>query len=200
MKIAGLTGGIGSGKSTVAAEFEKLGIPVFYADAEAKALYQQEAVKSGIKKIFGPEVLDQHNEADLKKIASVIFTDDEKRSELNALIHPLVKQRFETWMLGYAGKAPYCIREAAILIESGSYRDCDRIIVVTSGLDDRLTRVMKRDKVSREHVLQRIRTQMSDEQRLAYADYEIINDDIASLPGKVKNIHEELLITLKSTP
>lgn len=193
MKIIGLTGGIGSGKTAVSKCFENLGIPVFYADAAAKDLYNSTAVIEQIKKIL--EVESLHNEkGNLNRafIASIIFKDQKKLEKVNSLLHPLVKEKFYNWMSEQ--KAPYCIREAAILIESGSYKDCDSIIVVTANMEVRINRVMNRDGVREKEVRDRMLKQLTDEERLKYADYTIDNNgSIEDLEKKVNEIHKKLL-------
>jgi dephospho-CoA kinase len=192
MKIVGLTGGIGSGKTTVSKCFEQLGIPVFYADTVAKDLYNSSAVAEQIKKIL--EVESIHNEkGNLNRalIASIIFKDQKKLDRVNSLLHPLVKERFYNWMLDQS--SPYCIREAAILIESGSYKDCDSIIVVTADMELRIKRVMQRDGVGEAEVRSRIMKQLSDEERARYADYTIINNgSTEDLQLQVNEIHKKL--------
>lgn len=193
MKIVGLTGGIGSGKTAVSKCFEKIGIPVFYADTVAKDLYNSPEVAEHIKKIL--EVDTIHNEkGDLDRalIASIIFKDQKKLDQVNNLLHPLVKDEFFTWM--QKQNAPYCIREAAILIESGSYKDCDSIIVVIADIDVRIKRVMARDGVEEKQVHDRIMKQLSDEERSKYADYTIDNNgSVEDLQIKVNEIHQKLL-------
>jgi dephospho-CoA kinase len=193
MKIIGLTGGIGSGKSTVCRIFEVLNVPVFYADDEAKALYESVQVIEAITKLLGNEILNEDGKIDRKKMAAVIFEDSEKLLQIQQLIHPLVKQRFEEWMDIYQKEALYCIREAAILIESGAYKDCDKIIVVTAPEEIRIQRVMKRDNCSEEEVKSRMAHQMKDSERLKYADFVINNDGKQPLIRQVIQIHHQLL-------
>jgi len=193
MKIIGLTGGIGSGKSTVCRIFEVLNVPVFYADDEAKALYESVQIIEAITKLLGNEILNEDGKIDRKKMATVIFEDSEKLLQIQQLIHPLVKQRFEEWMDIYQKEALYCIREAAILIESGAYKDCDKIIVVTAPEEIRIQRVMKRDNCSEEEVKSRMAHQMKDSERLKYADFVINNDGKQPLIRQVIQIHHQLL-------
>ena len=193
MKIIGLTGGIGSGKSTMCRIFEVLNVPVFYADEEAKALYESVQVIEAITKLLGNEILNEAGKIDRKKMAAVIFEDSKKLLQIQQLIHPLVKQRFEEWMDIYQKEALYCIREAAILIESGAYKDCDKIIVVTAPEEIRIQRVMKRDNISEQEVMSRIAHQMKDSERLKYADYVINNDGSHPLIRQVIQIHHQLL-------
>jgi len=193
MKIVGLTGGIGSGKTTVCRIFEQLGIPVFYADDEAKALYNIPQVAQRVAEALGADVLDESGAVNRKKMASAIFSDPAKLAAINALIHPLVKERFSVWMKEQEQQAPYCIREAAILIESGSYKDCDKIILVTAPEEQRIARVMLRDGSEYEQVRDRIRSQMSEDEKKNYADYIILNEEQDSLIRQVIEIHQQII-------
>ncbi|MCX7744988.1 MAG: dephospho-CoA kinase [Flavobacteriales bacterium] len=193
MKIIGLTGGIGSGKSTVCRIFEVLNVPVFYADDEAKALYESAEVVASVTRLLGHGILNEAGKIDRKKLAALIFEDAEKLLQIQQLIHPLVKKRFEEWKEQFQKQALYCIREAAILIESGSYKDCDKIIVVTAPEEIRIQRVMKRDKISRQEVLSRMTHQMQESERLKYADFVINNDGSHPLIRQVMQIHHQLL-------
>lgn len=189
MKIVGLTGGIGSGKSTVAKIFEEIGVPVFYADLVAKELYKDPNILAQVADLLDAPSLA--NRFDRAVLASIIFNDEEKRKRMNAFIHPLVKMKFTDWMQHQSGT--YCLREAAILIESGSYRDCDAVIVVSCATEKRIERVMIRDGLTREEVENRIKAQMPDEERMKFADYIIRNDgDQADLKQQVFNIHIQL--------
>ena len=193
MKIIGLTGGIGSGKTTVSRYFEGLNIPVFYADQEAREVYNDAAIVEQVKKILEVEhIHDAEGKLDRALIAGIIFNDASKRDQLNQVIHPGVKDRFTRWISQQ--KAVYCIREAAILIESGSYRDCDEIIVVTCPIEIRIQRVMERDHITREEVEKRMQSQMSDEDRITYARFVIENSGTPEdLKKQVIQIHHQLL-------
>jgi dephospho-CoA kinase len=193
MKIVGLTGGIGSGKTTVSKLFLNLGVPVFYADEEAKKLYEDADVVAQVKNLLQSDaVVDEEGRINRAAIASIIFANETKRQALNQLIHPLVAQRFFNWVAQQQGS--YCIREAAILIESGSYKDCSAIIVVTSPLEKRIERVMRRDGARREEVEKRIQSQMADEERIRYANFIIENSgNEADLVDQVLKIHQQLL-------
>ena len=193
MKIIGLTGGIGSGKSTVSRIFEVLNVPVFYADDEAKAQYESAHVIQAVTKLLGNSVLNAEGKIDRKRMAALIFEDTEKLVQIQQLIHPLVKKRFEEWTESFQKEALYCIREAAILIESGSYKDCDKIIVVTAPEDIRIQRVMKRDNNSEKEVKSRMAHQIQESERLTYADFVINNDGSHPLIRQVMQIHHQLL-------
>jgi dephospho-CoA kinase len=193
MKIVGLTGGIGSGKTTVSKIFETLHIPVFYADDEAKKLYQSDEVLNNISEIVEENIKDAEGKLNRKKLASILFTDPEKLKKINAYIHPMVKIVFEDWISNFSSESMYVIREAAILIESGSYKDCDAIILVTAPEDLRIERVMNRDSVKKEDVIERIKNQMSEEEKEKYADFIINNDGENPLIQQVLKIHHQLI-------
>lgn len=172
-KIVGLTGGIGSGKSTIAAYFKSLGVPVYIADDEAKKiLYTPEAV-AGVVEAFGSKVLT-NGLPDRDKIAAEVFDSPGKLQLLNDIIHPKVRQHFANW-LNLHTTVPFVIKEAAILFESGSYKDCDKIILVKAPQDVKIERVMRRDNVTREQVLKRMEAQWSDEKKESGSDYIITN-------------------------
>ncbi len=172
-KIIGLTGGIGSGKTTLATYMESLGIPVFIADDEAKKLMQSAAVLEAIQTSFGDAVFE-NGQLNRQQLAAIVFSKPEKLQQLNGIIHPAVKQQFSIW-LGQNQSEPIVVYEAAILFESGSYQNCDSIITITAPLEDRIIRVMQRDSSSREQVLERINAQWTDDQRAAKSDYVIDN-------------------------
>ena len=172
-KIIGLTGGIGSGKTTIANYFKSFGIPVYIADDEARKITQSSEIISAIKAVFGDEVF--HNEKlNREQLAKIVFNSPEKLEKLNNIVHPAVKKHFEQWLLHYKN-VHYVIYEAAILFESGSYKNCDFIITVTAPVDLRIQRVMDRDKTTRELVLKRINAQWTDEQRISKSDFVIEN-------------------------
>ena len=168
-RIIGLTGGIGSGKSTVAAFFEQEGIPVYYADDRAKEVSSRPDILSRIAHAFGASVISGAL-LDRKKLASIVFNSPEKLELLNGIIHPAVRQDFGKWLLEHK-EFPMVVREAAILFESGSYKDCDWIITVTASVEIRIQRVMKRDGVSMESVLARMKNQWDDEKKASPVSY-----------------------------
>ena len=190
-KIIGLTGGIGSGKTTLATYLKSLGIPVFIADDEAKKLIQSPEVVAEIQTIFGTTIFE-NGVLNRQQLAAIVFSNPEKLSQLNAIIHPAVKKQFGFWLDQYQSE-PFVVYEAAILFESGSYKNCDSIITITAPLEDRITRVMQRDNSTREQVLHRINTQWTDEQRIAKSDFVIENSDAQ----QAKNSIDEILKILK---
>jgi dephospho-CoA kinase len=173
--IIGLTGGIGSGKTTIATYIESLGIPVFIADDEAKKLMQSAEVVAAIKTNFG-ETIFENGQLKRQELAAIVFSNPEKLNLLNSIIHPAVKKQFGIWLDQYQSE-PFVVYEAAILFESGSYKNCDAIIAITAPLEDRIARVMTRDNSLREQVLNRINAQWTDEQRAAKSDYVVENSD-----------------------
>jgi dephospho-CoA kinase len=185
-KIIGLTGGIGSGKTTIANYFKSLGIPVYIADDEAKKIMQLPEIIDSLKETFGQEIFE-NNILSTEKLAKIVFNNPEKLKLLNNIVHPAVKKHFDQWLLSYKN-VPFVIKEAAILFESGSYKYCDKIITVISPMEERIRRVMVRDKTSRENVLNRIYNQWTDEQRIAKSDYVIHNITVKEAQLQVHNI------------
>jgi dephospho-CoA kinase len=190
-KIIGLTGGIGSGKTTIANHFMAAGIPVYIADDEARKLMQSDEIINEIRKTFGNAVFD-NDILNREKLSGIVFNDPDKLKLLNTIIHPAVKKHFSKWILNKKN-VPYIIYEAAILFESGSYKDCDIIITVTAPLESRIQRVIQRDKTSRENVLSRINIQWNDEQRIGKSDFIIENDT----PEIAKSVVDKILKILK---
>lgn len=190
-KIIGLTGGIGSGKTTLATYMQSLGIPVFIADEEAKKLMQSTEVLREIQAVFG-EVVFKNGQLNRQELASIVFAKPEKLNQLNGIIHPVVKKQFKIW-LDQHQSAPFVVYEAAILFESGSYQNCDAIITITAPLEDRIARVMQRDNSSREQVLNRINAQWTDAQRAAKSNFVIENIE----PKIAKLQFDEILKILK---
>ena len=189
-KIIGLTGGIGSGKTTVANYLLEKNIPVYIADDEARKITDTKKVIEKIVAIFGTEVLENDiiNRASLAKI---VFKDKDKLIALNAIIHPEVQKHFKKWLkskLDYK----FVVKESAILFESGSYIDCDAIILVTAPLEIRIERTMKRDNSSRESVLQRINNQMSEEDKIERSDYIIQNNSLKDTYFQLDNLLKKL--------
>ncbi|MGV0969616.1 dephospho-CoA kinase [Empedobacter sp. ULE_I136] len=183
--VAGITGGIGSGKSTAAKFFEELGIPVYNSDTRAKTIQNENSeVKVKIIAAFGEEA---YNENGLNKpyLSKQVFQNNEKLKLLNSIVHPAVFQDFEDWKK--AQKSDIVMKEAAILIESGSYKDCDVVISVVVDLETRIARTIKRDGLSREEILARINNQISDEEQIAKSDFIIDNNsDLAHLKNEVE--------------
>lgn len=193
----GLTGGIGSGKSTVAQIFEVLGIPVFYADAEARRIMNEdEGLKQSLVEHFGPESYkdDQLNRA---HIASIVFNDKEKLELLNSLTHPVTIQYGQDWMLKQT--TPYAIHEAALIFEANVNKRLDYVIGVRAPLKLRIKRTIDRDGATEEDVLKRMNGQMDEDKKMKFCDFVLINDEKELLTPQVLKLHEELL-KLSSSP
>lgn len=172
----GVTGGIGSGKSTVCKVFAALGIPVFEADPVAKELMNTNPeLAEQLISLFGPSVYLPDHTIDRKYLARIVFNDSSLLEKLNKVVHPVVRDAFNNWC--EKQKAPYIIHEAAILFESGFYKMMDKTIAVVADESERISRVTKRDKLTTEQVHDRIRNQWSDEQRMKLADFVIRNND-----------------------
>lgn len=180
----GITGNIGSGKSTVARLFEMLDVPVFYADKEARLISEHQDVLDEIKTTFGVNVIDEYGSLNRKELAAIVFGNAEKLSLLNSIIHPRVRKYFNEWCAKYQS-APYVLHESAILFESGLDYLCDRKIVVSAPEEIRIHRVMQRDLFSREEVISRMRNQWTESKLLSLSDFEIVNDDCTSLIEQV---------------
>ncbi|TDE43517.1 dephospho-CoA kinase [Flavobacterium rhamnosiphilum] len=194
-KIIGLTGGIGSGKTTIANYFESFGIPVYIADDEARKIMQSSEIIVAIKNVFGDAVFE--NELlNREKLAKIVFNDPEKLEKLNKIVHPAVKKHFDQWLIQHK-KVSYIIYEAAILFESGGYKNCDLIITVTAPVESRIQRVVERDKTTRELVLKRINAQWTDEQRISKSDFIIENTAIETAKLQVVKILKILKIKQK---
>ena len=191
----GITGGIGSGKTTVCEVFERLGVPVYYADKQAKYLMETDKkLREAIRLLFGDEAFDAENNLNRAFIAGIVFKDEEKLLALNALVHPAVKADYDSWNAILARKEyPYSLKEAALLVESGSYKDLDKLIVVSAPLEDRIKRVMARDNISEEQVKARIDAQLPESEKVKLADYVIDNNLIMELVPQVGKVHLDLL-------
>lgn len=189
-KIIGLTGGIGSGKTTIGNYFQSLGIPVYVADDEGRKITEDEAVVKQIAAVFGNKILG-NGKVNRKKLSGIVFNDKAKLKQLNDIIHPAVRQHFEVWIKKHQDK-DFVIRESAILFESGSYQDCDFVISVVAPIETRIERVIKRDKVTRAKVLERIENQMSDEERISRSDFIIENTDLANAEKQATKILKKL--------
>ncbi|HEU4496010.1 MAG TPA: dephospho-CoA kinase [Flavobacterium sp.] len=185
-KIIGLTGGIGSGKSTIARHIESLGIPVYIADAEARKILSRQSTADKIASVFGKDILD-NGTVDRVKLSRLVFRHPEKLAVLNSIVHPEVALDFKSWVEKNKSQ-PIVVKEAAILFESGSYRDCDKIILVTAPEEARIQRVMSRDGLSRREILDRMANQWSEEEKEVLSDYVILNDDLKKACQTAENI------------
>jgi dephospho-CoA kinase len=189
MKIIGITGGIGSGKTTITKYIETLGYPVYIADDEAKKLLDTPEVVNEIRNVFGEEII-KNNLVDKKKLATFVFGNENKLKQLNEIVHPKVRKNFTNW-LKQCDK-PFVVKEAAILFESGAYKDCDFTILVTAPEDVRVERVIKRDNTNKEDVIKRIRSQWSDEDKAKLADFVIKNVDLEQSKKEIDEIIKKI--------
>lgn len=196
MKVAGLTGGMGSGKTTVAGFFREMEIPVYIADEAGKRLMDtSDEVKSQIVKVFGEEAYSE-GKLNRKYIAAKVFNAKEELEKLNNIVHPAVARDFEKWK--NTQTAAYVIYEAAILLETGGESRCNWVILVTAPMENRIQRLQKRDQSSVEEIEARLKHQWSDEKKRTLANFEIKNDDLSSTKEQVRNIHEIILKAIKN--
>ncbi len=195
MLKVGITGGIGSGKTTVCKLFEALGVAVYYADDRAKFLMQHEHfLIDQLKQNFGEEIYD-HGQLNRAMLAQKVFGNKEQLALLNSLVHPVVFRDTERWYQEQlTAKPPYVLKEAALLVETGAYKLLDQLIVVSAPLDVRLQRVVARDKVAAAEVTQRMNNQLAEEEKLKLADFVIENNsDLEALKIQVEKIHQALI-------
>ncbi|HEX2919998.1 MAG TPA: dephospho-CoA kinase [Bacteroidales bacterium] len=192
----GVTGGIGSGKTSVCRVFHVLGVPVFSADTEASILMEcNETIRKELNKIAGRDMFAT-GKLDRKELASLIFNDSIMLEKVNKLVHPAVFEQFEKWTMQQEG--PYVIMEAAILFESGAFRFVDKVVTVTAPVEERIDRVIHRNKLTRVQVLDRIKMQMNDEEKIEKSDYVIRNSENEMIIPAVLLIHEDILKLIKS--
>lgn len=189
----GITGNIGSGKTTVSKLFEILGVPVFYADIAAKSVMTDDSqLVAAIKKTFGNDAYLADGSLNRKYIANIVFNDDAKLAKLNAITHPAVFSAFDKWVAGIKNM-PYVIKEAALLFESNSYKTCDYSVLVTAPVALRIERVTQRDKINAIDVQAREARQFTEEKKREMADYIIENDETQLLIPQVLKLHETFL-------
>lgn len=191
----GVTGGMGSGKSMVCKMLHTLGAPVYDADTWAKwLLHLDENIKKGVIDIFGPEAYDAQGAYQRAWIAGIVFQDAAKLAALNALVHPAVEQHSRAWHEDWARKgAAYTVKEAALMIESGSYRHLDFLIVVAAPEELRVQRVCRRDQLTEAQVRARINKQMPESEKIKLADFVIHNDGKQMLIPQVWVAHQQIL-------
>ncbi len=189
----GITGGIGSGKTTICKVFQLLGIPVYFADDEAKKLLDTSfEVKINIISTFGKEVIDANGIIDRKILASKVFNNKENLEKLNSIVHPAVAKHFENW-LHENKSAKYILKEAAILFESNANKAVDKIITVTAPIELKIQRAMQRDNTDRTAIEQRIKNQQSDEEKIKRSHFVIYNDEQQLLIPQIIDIHHKLI-------
>ncbi|MGW1456716.1 dephospho-CoA kinase [Salegentibacter agarivorans] len=191
MMVVGLTGGIGSGKTTVAGFFKEKGIPVYIADDAGKRLLETSAeIREKVTALIGKEAYSGQT-PNRKHIASVVFNESDKLEALNAIIHPAVAKDFEIWK--NEQNSVYVIYEAAILFEAGGYKKCDINILVTADKAEKIKRLQQRDNSSLEEIEARMAKQWSDDQKKKLADFEIENHDLSLTKSRVDELHQIIL-------
>src|SRR5690625_5217214 len=188
MKQIGITGGIGSGKTTVANFFKAYQIPVYIADDEAKKLMHQSPIKEELIELFGNKAYDSSGNLNRSFIAQQVFDDKNRLEKLNAIVHPRVEEEYKNWVKKQT--SPYVLYEAAILFETGRYQIFDSVILVTDPLEERNKRLKKRDHTTEEEIKSRMKNQWSDEKKRKFATWEIINYDLNKTKHKVHKIHK----------
>lgn len=175
MFTVGVTGGIGSGKSIICNVFHHLGIPVYQADIEARRLMgEDKSIRNGLQTYFGGKVF-QHGQLNRKYLADRIFSDRDARAFVNSLVHPAVRKNFASWVQHRSGE-PYVIEEAALLFETGAWKELDYNILIEAALETRIERIIRRDGLERKDVLARMASQMDPDKGREYADFLIRND------------------------
>jgi dephospho-CoA kinase len=197
MKVIGITGGIGSGKSVVSSVFRQLGIPVYDADRAVHGLYEKfpDLVRR-IAEEVSPEVVDARGRIDRKRLGSVVFSDEQLLKRLNRIVHPAVKKDFKEWM-GRHRSAPYVLKEAAILFESGTDKDCDSVITVVAPEELRIQRVRDRDQRPLTEIRKVIERQSTDEFKIERSRFIVKNGPSDMVLHQVLAIHEEIISHLK---
>ena len=191
MKIVGLTGGIGSGKSTILKQFEDLGINTYSADKAAKKLINSdEDLIESIKGLFGDNIY-KNNILDTIKLSKIVFQDSHKLESLNSIIHPAVAKDFKSFIKTNHGE--YIVKEVAIIFETNTEDNYDKIILVRAPIEDRIKRVVLRDNITKDDVIRRVNNQIDDSTIIDKCDYIIDNDNLIELKEKVINIHKDLI-------
>lgn len=196
MIIVGITGGIGSGKTTVAKMFNHhFGIPVYIADEEAKKLMNRsKIIKKKLIALFGEQAY-LNSKLNRPYLAQQIFSDKTKLDKMNAIVHPKVAQHFNRWVKKQ--QSPYVLKEAAILFESGSYKQCHFIITVTAPLSVRIERVLKRDNTTAQKVKSIVKNQWSDTKKVAHSNAVIVNKTLEKTEAQVQTTHQEILTLIQ---
>ncbi|MDP5001374.1 MAG: dephospho-CoA kinase [Flavobacterium sp.] len=186
-KIIGLTGGIGSGKSTVAHYIASKGIPVYIADDEAKKIMEQPNIIQKIQDLFTESVLTNDSKLNRKKIAELVFNAPDKLEQLNAIVHPEVQLHFQNWLKEH-NDFSFVIKEVAILFETGGNKVCDKVILITAPKELRIQRAMKRDNLTKSEILVRINNQLPDSKKRKLSDFVIENIDLNNTFLKIDEI------------
>ncbi|WP_298425634.1 dephospho-CoA kinase [uncultured Kordia sp.] len=191
--IVGLTGGIGSGKTTIAKMFHELGVSIYIADIEAKKLMNtSEVIQKELIEAFGKETY-KNGKLNRSYLSNIVFNQPEELKKINSIVHPRVGQHFKDW---YAARSneKYIIKEVAILFENDSYKQCDKIITVVAPIEERFRRIIQRDNTTREAIQGRMNNQWSDEKKITLSDYIIHNEDLEKAKEQVAKIHQEISV------
>jgi len=187
----GVTGGIGSGKTTVCKVFSVLGIPVFSADDEAKRIQESDRDLQLKINSFAGRDLFPDGKLDRAGLARLIFSDKELLEKVNSVVHPAVFRSFREWAVNQ--NSPYSIMEAAILFESGAFKMMDRIVTVVTPMEERIERLVRSKRLSREQIIERIKNQIDDESRIARSDFVIFNSENEMIIPAILGIHDEMI-------
>lgn len=191
MKVVGLTGGIGSGKTTVSNMFKDLGIPVYIADVEAKELMNtSKVIKRKLIELFGPKAYI-NNELNRTYIASKIFNNNAYLDKMNAIIHPKVAMHFKKWLQKQTSK--YVIKESAIIFEHNMQSQYDYIITVIANKEERINRILRRDNTSKDKILAIMEHQLNDDEKIKISDFIIVNDNLEHTKEQILNTHNSIL-------
>ncbi len=191
MKKVGLTGGIGTGKSIVSRVFSELGISVFYSDNEAKKAYLDDMVLLKVRDMFGDSVFEQET-LNIEKLATIVFANNDSLTKLNNIIHPFTMDLYDEWIDQHKEDV-YTIMESAIIFEAEIHKQFDKIITVNAPIEICIKRVMERDNISKESVLQRMESQFATNFNTEKSDFVIINDDKTLILQQVLDIHNTLI-------
>ncbi len=189
--IVGLTGGIGSGKSTVAKLFGVMGVPVYNSDNRAKEMYYKPEVKEQVIRLLGSDAYDAEGKLDIKHVSKSIFGNSEFLSKINAIIHPAVDTDFRDFIVKHSAHK-VLIKESALLFETGIYKKMDKTILVVSPLELKIARVQARDNISTEEIMKRVNHQLPDEEKIPISDFVIKNDEVTGLIPQVVEVFEKL--------
>jgi dephospho-CoA kinase len=201
MKLIGITGGIGTGKTIVCRLFELMGVPVYDSDYRAKwVMANNQTLRQELIGAFGKQIFTAAGELDRTNLAQLVFNDTEKLKLLNSLVHPHVRADFADWAAAYANR-PYVLKEAALMYESEAWKQMDKIIVIAAPLDLRIRRIQQRDPHrSLQHIQAIIDKQLHDDEKLSRADYIICNNDKQPVIPQVLLLHQKLLQLAEDQP
>ena len=189
--VVGLTGGIGSGKSTVAKLFEVMGVPVYNSDLRAKEMYYLSGVKEQVIRLLGTNAYDENGKLNAPHISTIIFRDSQILQKVNGIIHPAVENDFKEFVQQHS-ESKLILKESALIFEAGIYKKLDKTILVTSPLEMRIARVQLRDKITADEVIKRINHQLPDEEKAPISDFIIKNDEVTGLIPQVVEVFEKL--------